>query len=85
MLLREPARGWRARLALGFEARATRTLLAHREHVGPLLVQRAFYPEGAAGGAVEPCHVYIIHPPGGIASGDELRLEVECAPAPTRC
>jgi len=36
-----------------------------------------FYPEGLAAGPVEPCHVYIIHPPGGVASGDDLRLEVE--------
>jgi urease accessory protein len=71
------ARGWCARLALGFEARDARTLLTHRTHVGPLLVQRAFYPEGPAAGAVEPCHVYIIHPPGGIASGDDLRLDVD--------
>jgi urease accessory protein len=70
-------RGWRARLALGFEARGARTRLTHREHVGPLLVQRAFYPEGLADGPVEPCHVYIIHPPGGIASGDDLRLDVD--------
>ena len=66
-----PAQGWQARLALKFEAGASRTTLVEREHVGPLLVQRAFYPEG------EPCHVYIIHPPGGVASGDELTLEVE--------
>jgi urease accessory protein len=73
----QTAPGWRARLALGFEARGTRTLLTHRQHVGPLLVQRPFYPEGLAARAPEPCHVYIIHPPGGIASGDDLRLDVD--------
>jgi urease accessory protein len=75
------APGWRARLALGFEARGARTCLTSRAHVGPLLVQRPFYPEGpaagCAAGTAEPCHVYVIHPPGGIASGDDLRLDVD--------
>lgn len=75
------AHGWQAHLWLGFEAGATRTRLAHCEHAGPLLVQRPFYPEpgdpepGAAGRYCEPCHAYVIHPPGGVASGDELTLE----------
>jgi urease accessory protein len=83
-------RGWQARLALGFEAGLTRTNLTRREHVGPLLVQRPFYPEANAATAPPtpslpaapvrakaPCHIYLIHPPGGVASGDELRLEVD--------
>lgn len=63
--------GWRARLQLNFAAREDRTYLASRQHIGPLLVQRPFHPEGF------PCHAYIVHPPGGIVGGDELRLEVE--------
>jgi urease accessory protein len=74
------AGGWRARLALKFEAAAGRTRLTHRLHEGPLLVQRPFYPEMAVPGAIEPCHLYIIHPPGGVASGDDLALEVAVAP-----
>jgi len=62
---------WHAELRLRFTARPHRTVLAAREHVGPLLVQRPFYPEG------DVCHVYLIHPPGGIASGDRLHLDVE--------
>lgn len=63
--------GWQARLSLGFEARAARTVLAHRRHLGPLVVQKPFYPEG------EVCHVYLLHPPGGVVGGDELQLEVD--------
>jgi urease accessory protein len=67
-----PVRGWRARLALEFVRRSNRTVL-RRHHEGPLLVQRPFYPEG------EVCHVYVIHPPGGVVGGDELALEVQVA------
>ena len=62
---------WQAELQLGFTARAGRTVLTHRLHRGPLLVQRPFYPEGSV------CHVYLIHPPGGIAGGDHLQLRAE--------
>ena len=63
-----PVVGWQAELELGFRRDATRTVLSSRRHRGPLLVQRPFYPEG------EVCHVYLVHPPGGIVAGDQLRL-----------
>ena len=70
--------GWQARLQLRFEADAGRTRLAHRRHSGPLLVQRVFYPEPAATAtASQPAHGYLLHPPGGVVSGDQLQLEVE--------
>jgi urease accessory protein len=72
--------GWQARLELQFQAADGRTRLAHRRHHGPLLVQRIFHPEPRAGEAVltaEPCHAYVLHPPGGVVSGDELQLDVE--------
>jgi urease accessory protein len=64
--------GWRAELALAFEQRAMRTVLAARRHAGPLVVQKPFYPEGDA-----VCHAIVLHPPGGIAGGDELELAVQ--------
>ncbi len=68
------AEGWRAELRLRFAARAERTHLIERAHVGPLVVQRPFYPEGGV------CHVYVVHPPGGVVGGDDLAIRV-CAEA----
>lgn len=65
-------RGWQASLELGFDARAGRSVLAHNLHQGPLRVQRALYPEGDA-----VCQVLMLHPPAGIAGGDELRISVK--------
>jgi urease accessory protein len=67
----EPA-GWGASLALGFTADASgATSLSRRAHRGPFVVQRPFFPEGR-----EVCHVYLLHPPGGLVGGDELRLDL---------
>ncbi len=60
---------WSAALELGFIAEGGATRLARRAHRGPFLVQRPFFPEGR-----EVCHVYLLHPPGGLVGGDELRL-----------
>jgi urease accessory protein len=65
---------WQAQLQLQFAARDGRTVLASRKHIGPLLVQRPFYPEG------DVCHVYLVHPPGGVVGGDQLHLDVRVDP-----
>ncbi len=65
---------WLGYLQLCYRLRGGRTVLAHRRHQGPLLVQRSFHPEG------DVCHSYIIHPPGGVVGGDRLQLEVNVEP-----
>ncbi|CAA0118301.1 urease accessory protein UreD [Zhongshania aliphaticivorans] len=62
------SKSWRASIELTFEARAGRTDLVRSRHKGPLRVQRAFYPEG------DCCHLYLLHPPGGMVPGDDLRV-----------
>jgi urease accessory protein len=77
--------GWQAELRLRFGGSPlflakgvrhpdSRTRLVERHHKGPLIVQRPFYPEG------DPCHVYLVHPPGGVVGGDELRVDVQVDP-----
>ena len=65
--------GWLAQLRLGFRRRPDRTVLAERKRTGPLAVQRPFYPEGPV------CHVYLLHPPGGVVGGDRLEIDVDAA------
>jgi urease accessory protein len=64
--------GWPAELHLRFARRKMRTVLVEKRHSGPLLVQKAIYPEDK-----KICHAVIVHPPGGIAGGDELRVEID--------
>jgi urease accessory protein len=61
--------GWSAGLHLGFRAAPGKTVLAERRRHGPLAVQRPFYPEG------DVCHVYLLHPPGGVVGGDRLHID----------
>lgn len=60
--------GWIAELNLNFSRSKEKTFLSKRNHIGPLTIQRPFYPEG------DICHVYLLHPPGGIVGGDSLTV-----------
>ena len=72
-MLAAPARaGWQARLQLEYAVVRARTALTRRTHSGPLLIQKALYPEGA-----DVCHTLILHPPGGIAGNDTLAVDVK--------
>ena len=71
--LDKKVRHWEAKLALDFcisSSNNSRTIIAARKHYGPLVIQKPFYPEA------NPCHIYLLHPPGGLVGGDQLTLEV---------
>ncbi|BES70008.1 urease accessory protein UreD [Marinobacter nanhaiticus D15-8W] len=71
----DTGRRWAASIELGFESRREQlqpvTRLTRRRHYGPLRVQKPFYPEGKT----RCCHVYLLHPPGGLVSGDALHIK----------
>ena len=68
------SRHWSARINLAYSHRFDRTALTDVEFEGPLRVQRPFYPEGGV------CHTYLLHPPGGMVSGDELAIQLKLSP-----
>ena len=64
------SRNWKAELSLGYRERFGKTSLVDMAFKGPLRVQRSFYPEDHV------CHTYLLHPPGGMVSGDKLNIDI---------
>ncbi|EGQ7824432.1 urease accessory protein UreD [Vibrio parahaemolyticus] len=61
---------WVAEIYLRYQLKRGITRLIERKQVGPLMVQRPFYPEHGSS------HTYLLHPPGGVVAGDLLSINV---------
>ena len=63
---------WQASLSLEVKSTQNGAKLSKCRHDGPLYVQKPFYPEGD-----DLAHIYLLHPPGGIVSGDHLYIDIK--------
>ena len=63
---------WQASLNLTIENRSMGARLVNYQRLGPLHVQKTFYPEGPG-----LAHLYLLHPPGGLVSGDSLTINAK--------
>jgi len=64
---------WRGHLHIDYSRDGERTVALDR-HQGPLRVLKRLYPEGPG-----ICHHVLVHPPGGVVGGDELRVDAHLA------
>ncbi len=64
-----PPMAWQGHLQLTYTSDGKRTTV-HDRHSGPLRILQSLYPEGT-----QTCHNVIVHPPAGIAGGDELVID----------
>ncbi len=66
--------GWKGFLSFSFVDQNGRTVVKDKQHLGPLVLQRPYYQE------INRPSVLILHPPGGVAGGDQLELKVDFKP-----
>ncbi|MFM2482073.1 urease accessory protein UreD [Celerinatantimonas sp. YJH-8] len=66
-----PPLQWPAQLELKLALTERGNRLIHNRHHGPLYIQKPFYPEQR-----DCAHLYLLHPPGGIVSGDQLHIDI---------
>ncbi|MBA59824.1 MAG: hypothetical protein CMQ40_11740 [Gammaproteobacteria bacterium] len=64
-------RSWRGSISLETRKIKGSTRLSSLKHEGPLRVQRPFFQDDGS------CHIYLIHPPGGVVGGDSLSVHFE--------
>jgi urease accessory protein len=62
---------WQAKLKINIAKTKRGSVVKRSEHIGPLYIQKAFYPQGP-----DLAHIYILHPPGGLVSGDQLDINI---------
>ncbi len=65
---------WHSSLTLNYTASDRAKTTASFVHNGPLRILKSLYPEGDA-----ICHNVLVHPPGGLAGGDVLDINVKVA------
>lgn len=62
---------WRAELRLHADCYEDKTRVRRVHAKGPLQIQKVLYPEGES-----IAHVFILHPPSGIAQDDQLDIQI---------
>ena len=64
-------RSWQGSISLETRKKRGSTRLSFLKHQGPLRIQRPFLQDDGS------CHIYLIHPPGGVVGGDALFVKFE--------
>ncbi len=65
------ADSWHGCLNLHIVNKNGKSVVEKSSQNGPLTIQNPFYPESDG-----VCHIYLLHPPGGVVGGDVLDLKV---------